>query len=88
MWRFGGAAPGFFFQHADQVQLTCYQFWVVMAKALETLGLKGVRFGTHSFRIGAASTATQIRYPKGQIKAIVSLAFFSIMFTLCCHELY
>lgn len=65
-----GADPGFFFQHVDRVPLTRYQFWVVTLKALSSMGLEGVRFGTHSFRIGAASTAAQMGYPDTQIKAI------------------
>lgn len=58
------ADPGYFFQHADRVPLTRYQFWEVTSKALESMGLKGVRFGTHSFRVRAASTLAQMGYPQ------------------------
>lgn len=59
---------GVLFWHADGAPLTHYQFWVVTARALDILGLKGVRFGTHSFRIGAASMAGQMGYPESRIK--------------------
>lgn len=64
-----GGNPGFFFWHEDGVPLTHYQFWVVTAKVLDSLGLKGLKFGTHSFPIGEASTAAQIGYPEDDIKA-------------------
>ena len=52
-----GSQPGFLFQHANGSPLTKYQFWAVASKALQALGLGECQFGTHSFRIGAASTA-------------------------------
>lgn len=65
-----GLEPGFFFQHEDRVPLTLYQFWVIMARALDNIGLKDGHFGTHSFCIGAASTAAQMGYPDTSIKSI------------------
>lgn len=57
-------------KHLDGTPLTKYQSWVVTAKALEALGLKGVKFGTQSFRIGAASTMAVIGYSVAKIQEI------------------
>ena len=67
---FRGAGDGYFFQHADKSPLTKYQFWRLTDMALERLGVKNMRFGTHSFRIGAASTAAVLGYSIEQIKQI------------------
>lgn len=53
---------GVLFCHIDDYPQTRYQFWVVIVKALREIGLEGVKFGTHSFRIGAASTAAAMGY--------------------------
>lgn len=65
-----GEVSGFFFRHSDGAPLTRYQFWIVTARALESIGLSGVKFGTHSFRIGAASNVAQMGYPDSRIKDI------------------
>uniref|UniRef100_A0ABM5GDC1 Integrase/recombinase xerD homolog n=1 Tax=Pogona vitticeps TaxID=103695 RepID=A0ABM5GDC1_9SAUR len=67
---FRGTGQGYFFQHADKSPLTKYQFWRLTDMALERLGVKHMRFGTHSFRIGAASTAAALGYSVEQIKQI------------------
>ena len=50
-----GGRPGYLFSHSDGLPLTKYQFWAVAKKALSALGFVGCKFGTHSFRIGAAT---------------------------------
>ncbi|XP_067323426.1 integrase/recombinase xerD homolog isoform X2 [Anolis sagrei] len=65
-----GNKPGPLFIHGDGAPLTKYQFWTVTSKALEALGIKGQKFGTHSFRIGAASAAAAIGYDAAKIKAL------------------
>ena len=50
--------------------MTKYQFWAVTKKALAALGLSNHQFGTHSFRIGAASTAAAAGVGVEGIKAI------------------
>lgn len=52
--------PGTLFCHSDGSPLTKFQFWSVTSKALDVLGLQGVKFATHSFRIVAASTAAAL----------------------------
>ena len=65
-----GSQPGFLFQHANGSPLTKYQFWAVASKALQALGLGECQFGTHSFRIGAASTAAAAGIGEARIKSI------------------
>ncbi|XP_060100330.1 integrase/recombinase xerD homolog [Heteronotia binoei] len=65
-----GDDPGPFFRHEDGSPLTKFQFWSVTSQALVKLGLSGFRFGTHSFRIGAASTAAAMGYPGPAIQHV------------------
>uniref|UniRef100_A0ABM5GIN9 Uncharacterized protein isoform X1 n=1 Tax=Pogona vitticeps TaxID=103695 RepID=A0ABM5GIN9_9SAUR len=65
-----GDDKGYFFQHRDGTPLTKYQFWSLTDMALERLGVSNLRFGTHSFRIGAASTAAALGYDAGRIKRL------------------
>lgn len=53
------AAPGYLLIHADQVPLTKFQFERVMTGCLSRAGLlmAGKRYSSHSFRIGAATSA-------------------------------
>lgn len=67
---FRGTVPGWLFCHADSAPLTKYQFWAVTSLALSKLGLQGVKFGTHSFRIGAASTAAAMGYSETAIRRV------------------
>lgn len=41
-----------------------------MAKALDALGLQGVKFIMHSFKISTASTTAAIGYPRARIQEI------------------
>lgn len=61
-------APGFFFCHETGAPLTKHQFWAVSSRALSNMGLQGARFCTHSFRIGAASTAAAMGFPSAIIQ--------------------
>ena len=54
------------FCHQDSSPLTRYQFSSVLKKALSHLAIQG-RFTSHSFRIGAASTAARNGVPHDQI---------------------
>ncbi|XP_067322379.1 tyrosine recombinase XerC-like [Anolis sagrei] len=65
-----GIGKGYLFSHQDGKPLTKYQFWTITAKALDLLGMGHLKFGTHSFRIGAATTASALGYNKDEIKAI------------------
>lgn len=65
-----GEGDGLLFLHSNGSPLTKYQFWTVTSKALEALGLWGMRFCTHSFRIRAASTAAAMGYSVPSIQAI------------------
>ncbi|XP_067320361.1 integrase/recombinase xerD homolog [Anolis sagrei] len=65
-----GVTPGYFFIHKDGFPLTRYQFWALTNKALKVLGLQQHKFGTHSFRIGAASTAARLGYGAERIKSL------------------
>lgn len=68
-WR--GTEQGLLFCHEDKSPLTKYQFWSVTKWALAHLGLQGVKFGTHSFRIGAAFTAATMGYLVPETKRVV-----------------
>ncbi|XP_067323198.1 integrase/recombinase xerD homolog [Anolis sagrei] len=65
-----GSTSGYFFCHHDGGPLTKYQFWSITDKALKLLGLGHLKFGTHSFRIGAASTAANLGYATERIKSL------------------
>ncbi|XP_038063218.1 uncharacterized protein LOC119733929, partial [Patiria miniata] len=51
------AAKGPLFCHANGAPLTRYQFGAVLRKVLHHAGVPPLQYGTHSFRIGAATTA-------------------------------
>ena len=68
--RLRGPDSGYFFQHRDGTPLTKYQFWKLTDMALERIGIRNMRFGTHSFRIGAASTAATLGYDADKIKQL------------------
>ena len=58
----------YFFIHKEGTHLTKYQFWKMTDLALSRVGVQGMKFGTHSFRIGAASTAAALGYHPDDIK--------------------
>lgn len=65
-----GSTPGPLFIHQSLLPLTKHQFWAVTSKALAVLGFANVRFATHSFRIGAASTAAAMGFQQEAIQSI------------------
>ena len=67
---FRGHHPSYFFVHSNGSLSTKYQFWKLTDKALQQSGVVVLRFGTHSFRIGAASTAATLGYGSEDIKRL------------------
>ena len=65
-----GQKEGYFLRHGDKSPLTKYQFWRLTDMALQKVGVQGLHFGTHSFRIGAASTAAALGYSPEEIRRI------------------
>lgn len=63
-----GRDVGPLLQHQDRASLTKYQFWMLTSRALDLFGLKGVKFGTHLFWIGAASIEAAIGYTPSRIR--------------------
>ncbi|XP_054844607.1 integrase/recombinase xerD homolog [Eublepharis macularius] len=61
---------GPFLIHRDLSPLTRYQFSSLLRACLETAGLPSSQFGTHSFRIGAATAAAGLGLPDKAIMAI------------------
>ncbi|XP_072005005.1 uncharacterized protein [Engystomops pustulosus] len=65
--RVGGVQ---FFSHADSSPLTRFQFTVLFKKALAAAGFPPGEFGTHSFRIGAATTASELGLSDAEVQRI------------------
>ena len=65
-----GQVPGYFFQHAEGLPLMRYQFWKLADLVLTRVGVTSMRFGIHSFRIGAASAAAAMGYSSKEIKRL------------------
>ncbi|KAJ7338448.1 hypothetical protein JRQ81_012280 [Phrynocephalus forsythii] len=57
----------------------------VTAEALERLGVKGIRFAMHPFRIGAASTAAALGYSPEDIKRSVGGGPSTIEHIFACY---
>lgn len=58
------------FLHLDRTPLTRYQVQSVLSKALVASGRSALRFRTHSFRIGAATTAAVCGIGSDEIKRL------------------
>lgn len=58
------------FIHMDQTPLTRFQFQSILSRALEVSGHSASRFRTHSFRIGAATTAAMCGFNSEDIKRL------------------
>lgn len=56
--------------HADGSPLTRYQFGAVLKQSLGHIGLRGEEYGTHSFRIGAATSAAASGLPPAAIQGL------------------
>ena len=54
-----GHKPGSFFLTADDKPLTCQKFYTLLSNLLKKIGLPASHYNTHSFRIGAATTAKE-----------------------------
>ncbi|XP_044158602.1 uncharacterized protein LOC122944427 isoform X1 [Bufo gargarizans] len=61
---------GNFFAHADGSPLTKFQFASVLRKCLAQLGFDPGEFGTHSFRIGAATEAARAGLSESEVMRI------------------
>lgn len=72
-----GEGDGLLFCQQDDGPLTNLQFWSVMVQALQCLGLVGVKFGTHCFRIGATSTVAAMGYKTSSIQRMRCWTSFS-----------
>ena len=59
---------GQLFMHFDNTPLTRFQFSAVLKKSLSFLGIPNARYGSHSFRIGAATSAAMRGVPHEQIQ--------------------
>ena len=55
--------------HFNNKPVTRYQFGAVLHKTLKLTGLNHTQYKTHSFRIGAATTAAALGYSDAEIKA-------------------
>ncbi|XP_054856230.1 integrase/recombinase xerD homolog [Eublepharis macularius] len=62
--------PGPLFAPEDKLPLTRYQFASVLRACLRHAGFPPMRFGTHSFRIGAATVAAGLGLPAPAIQSI------------------
>ncbi|XP_075048207.1 uncharacterized protein LOC142108453 [Mixophyes fleayi] len=59
-----------FLCHYDGMPLTKYQFGAILKQTLQSLNLDSAMYGTHSFRIGAATSAAMAGSSTEAIKAI------------------
>ena len=66
--RLGNDGPHFC--HINGKSLTRFQFQTVLNKGLKFLSLNTSRFNTHSFRIGAATSAFMSGKTENQIKTM------------------
>ncbi|XP_054825892.1 integrase/recombinase xerD homolog [Eublepharis macularius] len=62
--------PGPLFIHEDGSPLSRYQFSSVLRACLQSAGLPPMQFGSHSFRIGAATVAADLGLPAPVIQSI------------------
>lgn len=65
-----GGAPGPLFINEDKSPLRRHKFVGCVQQALTTAGLQGSDFKGHSFRIGAATAASQAGVPETTIKVL------------------
>ena len=65
-----GAKPGPLFVFADGLYLTRQRFASLVASALQRAGIDDKRYNTHSFRIGAATTAEEAGISDVHIKML------------------
>ena len=65
-----GKSDGPLFRHEDGSPLVRHQFTSAVQQALSSTGLDGSQFNGHSFRIGAATTASAAGIPDATIKLL------------------
>lgn len=65
-----GEHMGYLFYHVDGSLLTKHQFWAITCRALDRIGLSGIKLSTHFFHIGVASIAAVTGYGSLQIQLI------------------
>ena len=56
--------------HFDGSPMTRYQFSGILKQALGYIGFDQSKYGTHSFRIGSATSATMLGFSDEQIKVM------------------
>lgn len=61
---------GSFFIHADFSPLTRFQFSAILSSCLKKLNLSGFHFTSHSFRIGAATTANHLGFFPADLRRV------------------
>ncbi|XP_075055039.1 uncharacterized protein LOC142140939 [Mixophyes fleayi] len=59
-----------FLCHSNSIPLTKYQFAAILKRTLQSLNLNSTLYGTHSFRIGAATSAALAGSSNEAIKAL------------------
>lgn len=59
-----------FFAHEDGNHVTRYQFSTIFKRCLTKLGICASEYGTHSFRIGAATEAARAGLPNEAVRRI------------------
>ncbi|XP_063780733.1 uncharacterized protein LOC134928678 [Pseudophryne corroboree] len=64
------AKEGSWLLHYDGLPVTKYQFRWMLGRCLTGLGLSPAAFGTHSFRIGAATSAAAAGFSRTEIQAV------------------
>ena len=57
-----------FLSHFDVSPVTRFQFTAVLKRALQFAGLSDARYTSHSFRIGAATSAAMAGIPEADIQ--------------------
>ncbi|XP_070597474.1 uncharacterized protein [Erythrolamprus reginae] len=65
-----GSGQGYLFRHCDGTPLTRFQFWALVSRAMAQVGMDPAGYGTHSFRIGAASSTALSGFPAHRIREI------------------
>ena len=65
-----GSTPGCLFIFEDQTPLTRAQFKTLLSATLRTAGMDDTSYNTHSFRIGAATTAKAVGIADAHIQLL------------------
>ena len=68
--KFRPNIDGQLFCHLNYKKLTRFQFLAILRSALKLIGLSSDDYNTHSFRIGAATTAAMLGKNENEIKSV------------------